>query len=258
MSDADDNRALAASALACLDLTSLGDADTPDSVAPLYGKMRGAWGHVAALCVWPRIVPYAKAATQGTGIKVATVVNFPKGAAHLAIATAETRASLAYGADEVDMVFPYHAFLEGDGDRAGRMVRALKDICGSAITLKVILETGALPGHEAITRASHIAIDNGADFLKTSTGKIEGQATPEAAEAMLGAIKASGAAHVGFKASGGIRSFDQARAYLAQADAIMGEGWAKPATFRFGASGLADALAKAWAGDVTAESRTGY
>lgn len=253
----DDAKALAARALSCLDLTSLNDADTPDSVAPLYGKMRGAWGHVAALCVWPRIVPYAKAATEGTGIRIATVVNFPKGAAHLAIAQAETRAALAYGADEVDMVFPYHAFLEGDGETAGHMVRVLKDICGS-VTLKVILETGAMPTQETIMRASLIAIENGADFLKTSTGKIDGQATLEAAEAMLGAIRMSGASHVGFKASGGIRTFDQAKAYLAQADAIMGEGWARPETFRFGASGLADALSKAWAGDLTAEGKAGY
>ena len=248
---------LACRALACLDLTSLGDADTEATVAPLYPRMRGDWGHVAALCLWPRILPHARSHVAGTGIRLATVVNFPKGRADIAVAEIETRAALVYGADEVDMVFPYQAFLAGNDAVAGRMVRALKDVCGPDVALKVILETGAIQTRDAIIRASRIAIDNGANFLKTSTGKIPGQATLEAASAMLGAIRDSGQS-VGFKASGGIRTLAQARAYLAQADAIMGAGWAGPSTFRFGASGLADALIKAWAGDMTAQGKAGY
>lgn len=253
----DATRAVAARALACLDLTSLNDADTEARVAPLYAKASGDWGHVAALCVWPRIVPYARKRFEGTGVKVATVVNFPHGRADFDVAEAETRAALAYGAEEVDMVFPYTAFLAGDEETPERLVARLKAVCGGAVALKVILESGALLTRPAIARASRIAIAGGADFLKTSTGKSRISATLEAADAILTAIRDSGAP-VGFKASGGIRSYAQARAYLALADGIMGPGWAGPATFRFGASGLADALAAAWRGDAARPAEGAY
>lgn len=252
-----DDRAIAARALACLDLTSLNDADTEARVAPLFAKATGNWGHVAAVCVWPRIVPYARKRFAGTDVKVATVVNFPHGRADFDIAQAETRAALAYGAQEVDMVFPYTAFLAGDEDTPLRLVERLKGLCGPEVALKVILESGALLTRPAIARASEIAIAGGADFLKTSTGKSKISATLEAADAMLGAIRASGA-KVGFKASGGIRSLAQARAYLALADGVMGAGWARPDSFRFGASGLADALSAAWAGDAGKTAEGAY
>jgi deoxyribose-phosphate aldolase len=124
------------------------------------------------------------------------------------------------------------------------MVAAVRDIVDGGRRLKVILETGELRDEASIAGASRLAIEAGADFLKTSTGKSPVSATPEAAEAMLGVIKQAGRA-VGLKASGGIRTLDEARLYLEIADRIMGPGWAKPATFRIGASGLYDELVAA-------------
>ena len=206
----------------------------------LCARTRWPAGRVAAVCVWPRFVSLCRARLAGTGVRVATVTNFPAGDPDIDGALGETRAVLAQGAEEVDLVFPYGAWLAGRRTLGRDLVAACKAVCG-ATPLKVILETGRLVSAENIAAASRDAIEAGADFLKTSTGKIEVSATLAAAETMLRAIRDS-ARPVGFKAAGGIRIADQAIAYLALADGIMGADWARPATFRFGASGLLDDL----------------
>ncbi len=227
-------------ALACLDLTELGDACSADDVAALCARAETPHGAVAAVCVWPRFIAAARAALGAAPVRIATVVNFPMGGEQVQAVAAETSAALAAGAHEIDLVLPYRAFAEGRADAAARMVDAVRDACGDA-TLKVILETGMLQEPALIRRAADLAIIEGADFVKTSTGKVQVGATPGAAVAMLAAIRAAGRP-VGLKPSGGVRSLADARTYLELADAAMGECWAGPGTFRLGASSLLGAL----------------
>jgi deoxyribose-phosphate aldolase len=152
--------------------------------------------------------------------------------------------ALKDGADEIDLVLPYRALLRGEPGVARDVVAGVRDMVDQERTLKVILETGMLPSPESITEASRLAVEAGADFLKTSTGKTPVSATPEAAAAMLSAIREA-SRPVGLKVSGGIRTLGDARRYLDLADRAMGAGWAKPQTFRIGASGLYDALVSA-------------
>ncbi|PCI24286.1 MAG: deoxyribose-phosphate aldolase [SAR324 cluster bacterium] len=230
------SKEVALRALQLIDLTSLGDNDSEETIKQLCIDAITEFGSTAAICVWPRFVPHVHNFLGENQIPVAAVTNFPQGKADLKIALAETKAAVAYGADEVDLVFPYQTWLAGNQQLAGDMVAACKEICRD-ITLKVILETGELGSVENIAGASMDAIRHGADFIKTSTGKSKVSATPEAAKAMLTAILESGKS-VGFKASGGIRTTEDAAIYLALADEIMGENWVSPQTFRFGASGL--------------------
>ena len=255
--------AAARRAIALLDLTELGDAATEADARALCAKARGRAGNngdavppVAAVCVWPRHAALAKGLLHGTAIRVATVINFPTGDAPLAEVWAQAQAALGNAADELDLVIPYKAFLAGDAAAASAMIAAIKALLPPGRRLKTILETGAYPDAAAIRAASDMAIAAGADFIKTSTGKIAAGASLDAARAMLEAIRASGRP-VGLKPSGGIRTLADADAYLGLADAIMGPGWATPETFRFGASGLWDALAGVIAGrDIGA--RSGY
>ncbi|WP_420402612.1 deoxyribose-phosphate aldolase [Nisaea sp.] len=236
MTDAD-----AARALSMLDLTSLGDDDCPDIVAALLNRAETPCGKVAAVCIWPRFVAQAKSALEDTGIRVATVANFPHGRPDIAAAVETTHQCVRDGADEVDVVWPYEAWLNGHRELAGDLVSACKAECGDKAHLKVILETGRLQTGDAIAGSARDAIAAGADFIKTSTGKTRVSATLEAAHIMLEAIRDSGRP-VGLKPSGGIRTTAQAAAYLHLADKIMGSDWATPETFRFGASSLLDAL----------------
>jgi deoxyribose-phosphate aldolase len=155
-----------------------------------------------------------------------------------------TSRALVDGADEIDVVLPYRAWLRGDTHVAADVLDGVRDLSSSGnpiATVKVIIETGELPDRAAIDRASHFVIARGADFVKTSTGKTPVSATLEAAEVIIEAIDVSGKP-VGFKASGGIRTLDDARSYLELAATLMGEEWISPTTFRFGASSLLDAL----------------
>lgn len=170
-------------------------------------------------------------------MKIATVVNFPSGDLAVADVIAETRQAIADGADEIDLVIPYRAFLSGDEAAVTEMVTAVKAACTSPVILKTILETGEIKDAALIRKASDLAIAAGSDFIKTSTGKVAVNATLAAAEIMLTAINESGKP-VGFKPAGGVRTVGDAEAYLALAASILGEGWATPKTFRFGASGL--------------------
>jgi deoxyribose-phosphate aldolase len=169
------------------------------------------------------------------------VINFPAGGEDIERAVDDTEEALSDGATEIDLVLPYRAFLAGHHEVARGMISAVRDIVDGGRRLKAILETGELREAASIAAASRLAIEAGADFLKTSTGKSPISATPEAAETMLGAIKQSGR-RVGLKPSGGIRTLEDARLYLDLADRIMGPEWATPGTFRIGASGLYDVL----------------
>jgi deoxyribose-phosphate aldolase len=231
---------IARRALVCLDLTNLDDDCDASAIDDLCRRAQTDHGSVAAVCIWPRFVTQAKKALEHTGIKVATVVNFPSGEEPLEDVAAMTRAALADGADEIDMVVPWERLAAGDADPIEEYVCAIKEVCGDA-TLKAILETGMLADPVLIGLASERALDGGADFLKTSTGKVAVNATPEAAGIMLKAIKRS-RKPAGFKASGGVRTTAEAGVYLELADEIMGAGWAGPKHFRFGASSLLDAL----------------
>ena len=237
MSDVD----FARRALKLLDLTELSDGCREDHIEALIQKAITPHGPVAAICIWPQFVTLAKGRLKGKGVKVATVINFPKGGDDVERAIEDTAEAIDDGADEIDLVMPYHAFLAGDDLTVRSMIGEVRDEIGDAGRLKVILETGALPDQASIRRAADLAIECGADFIKTSTGKTPISATPEAVRTMLDAIKASERT-IGLKPSGGIRTLQDAKDYLAIVDATMGPVWASVGTFRFGASGLYDAL----------------
>jgi deoxyribose-phosphate aldolase len=232
------DRELARLAISLLDLTDLGD-DTSEAAADALCD-RASDAGTAAVCVWPLYVARCVERLAGSGVKVATVVNFPAGTDPPDAAAAVTAAAVAAGADEIDAVLPYRAWLTGEDDGAAAVIDAVRAETGER-TLKVIIESGELPDRAAVDRAAHFAIAHGADFVKTSTGKTAVSATPGAAEIILEAIAVSGRP-VGFKAAGGIRTLADAKTYLDLAESIMGAGWATPSTFRFGASSLLDAL----------------
>jgi len=235
-----DMHAFARHAVSLVDLTDLSDEASAEQAAALTQRALALPVPVAALCIWPRFVAPTHKSLQGSSIKVATVVNFPHGGENIAATCDETKRAVQDGADEIDLVLPWKAFLEGRENEAARMISAVRAACEKA-HLKVILETGALREKVSIREASRLALAEGADFLKTSTGKIAISATPDAARTMLEEIKLSGQ-NVGFKASGGLRTFEQARLYFDLAEEIMGAGWATPSHFRYGASGLLDTL----------------
>ena len=238
----------AARLLPLIDLTSLQD-DRADDVASLCAKGRTPHGPVAALCSWPRHVAALRSCLGEAGPPwLASVVNFPAGAADAAAACAEARQCVAAGADELDLVWPYEAWLAGEREAALALVAAVRETAPEA-RLKVILETGAFAEDAAaIEEAGAGVIAVGADMLKTSTGKSPTGATPVAARAMLEAIRAA-ERPVGFKASGGVRSLEDALGYVEIAEAVMGAGWVAPETFRIGASRLLDELLSALGGD---------
>jgi deoxyribose-phosphate aldolase len=232
-------------ALKLMDLTTLNDDDTDQKVIELCANAKTALGNTAAVCIYPRFVPIAKKtlAAQGTPeVRIATVTNFPHGNDDIEIAVAETKAAIAYGADEVDVVFPYRALIAGNEKVGFELVKQCKVACGD-ITLKVIIETGELKEPALIKLASEIAIKAGADFIKTSTGKMPVNATPEAAKIMLTVIRDMGVANtVGFKPAGGVKTSQDAAQYLAMADDILGSDWADQMHYRFGASSLLTSL----------------
>jgi deoxyribose-phosphate aldolase len=240
MSEGADLATTARRAIVCLDLTNLEDGCTQADVERLCGRAQTRASSTAAVCVWPRFVAQAGKVLKRTGIRVATVVNFPSGAEPLEIVKAATEQVLADGADEIDLVVPYRALMEGDPAAVETAVAEVRRVCGRA-PLKAILETGELREPGLIRAAAERALGGGADFLKTSTGKVAVNATPEAAEILLKAIRTSGA-NAGLKVSGGVRRTEEAKIYLDLCDEMMGASWAGPRHFRIGASGLLDAL----------------
>lgn len=232
------NRQIASLALSLLDLTDLTDNCTPDAIEKLCASARTPFGHAAAICIWPRFVKQARAILAAdNGVKIATVVNFPSGQMPVEGVLAETRQAIDDGADEIDLVIPYRAFIDGDEQAVRTMISEVKKVCPPPVLLKTILETGELRDRGLIRSASHIAIQEGADFIKTSTGKVAVNATLEAADIMLTCIRESGR-KVGFKPAGGVRTVGDARLYLNLAATIHSPDWPMPSTFRFGASGL--------------------
>lgn len=230
-------RALATRLLSLLDLTSLGENDTPAQIDLLCAAALAAPVPPAALCVYPEHVAGVRRQLQGSAIRLATVVNFPDGGGDPARVERETQRALAAGADEIDLVLPYRALLAGDAATAGAVVRAARAVCSDGIVLKLIIESGELGSAERIRQACALGLEAGVDFLKTSTGKVPVNATLAAAAVMLDAIAEAGG-RCGFKAAGGIRTLADAAAYLQLAEARLGAGWADPAHFRIGASAL--------------------
>jgi deoxyribose-phosphate aldolase len=228
-------------ALRSLDLTDLTETCTDQAIDALCRKALDPRGPVAAVCVWPQFVKRAQESLKGSSVRIATVVNFPAGGEDVGRVTDDVQEALSDGANEIDLVLPYGAVRRGDLAAATEMVEAVRELVDGDRLLKVILETGELKDAALIETASRIAIESGADIIKTSTGKTPVSATPEAAEIMLNAIKASGKP-VGLKPSGGIRTVADAKVYLDLADRILGQGWATPRTFRIGASSVYDAL----------------
>lgn len=229
-------------ALACLDLTRLSDGDTEADAIRLAERAAAAPGRVAALCVWPQL---ARAAVTHApaGVAVAAVANFPDGGTDIGRALRDTAQIVAAGAQEVDVVLPWRALAAGDEAQAAALLRAVRREC-EGLVLKVILESGELRTPALIDRAARLAIAEGADFLKTSTGKTAVGATPEAARVMLAAIAAdAGAAtRVGFKASGGVRSVADAEVYADLVEQALGAQALGPRRLRIGASALLDEI----------------
>jgi deoxyribose-phosphate aldolase len=228
--------------LAALDHTRLGTDDTDEDIRHFCVDAAAGTARPAAVCVHPQFAGVARRTLDADGapeIAVAVVTNFPKGGSAAAQPIVEICRAGVAGAAEFDLVFPWRAWLAGN--RAA--VESLLAACRAASArrcLKVILETGELGEPRLISEAASLALDAGADFIKTSTGRTAVGATPEAARAILETIRDRG--HGGFKASGGIRTVADAASYLDLADTILGAGWARPATFRIGASSLLAAL----------------
>jgi deoxyribose-phosphate aldolase len=225
-------------ALACLDLTSLNDADTEADIAKLCQRAQSPLGPVAAVCVWPRLAAFARSQLP-VHIGVAAVANFPHGSPDVGAAVRDTQQIVQAGAQEVDLVLPYKSLIAGDEAAVSSLLNAVR-LASPGLVLKVILETGELKTPELIQRASQLALDAGANFLKTSTGKTQVHATVDAARTMLSAIAASPAAkdRVGFKASGGIKTVQDAIFYEVLTQQLLGLAILAPKRFRIGASSL--------------------
>lgn len=252
--------ALAQRTLAALDLTCLDEEAKPDRIDALCRAARTRFGDVAAVCVYPEYVVSARQTLDAFGaptIRVATVANFPDGSGDPARAVRETQRAVAAGADEVDVVFPWRALLDGFEQPGHDLVGGCKKACGDGARLKVILETGHLARPALIRRASEIAITAGADFIKTSTGKVAVNATVGAAVIMLQAISDHGG-ECGFKAAGGIRRLVDAAHYFDIADRLLGTGWATPERFRIGASSLMDEVLEALGEHAPRGAGSGY
>lgn len=235
-----DRSVLARRAISLMDLTALGEDCTIATVEELCDRARTY--RTAAVCVWPDFVIQADAALGGSGTAIATVVNFPTGDERPYNVGVLTDHALVDGATEIDVVLPYRAFIAGDLRSAEQVLSIVRRLTSRAgAQMKVILETGELPDSVIIGAAAKFAIDHGADFIKTSTGKTPISATPAAAEIMLTEI-AQADREVGIKPSGGIATFEDAALYISLADQVMGPEWATPARMRLGASRLLDAL----------------
>ena len=245
-------------ALSCIDLTTLNSTDTPAqgekfalNVSRFSENFPGL-PNVAAICVYPTLVEPVKKSLQAPGVKIASVsAGFPSSQTFLDVKVLETIMAVSKGADEIDIVLNLGHFLAEDYLAAVREISTLKGACESAL-LKVILETGALKSYSQIWKASFLAMEGGADFIKTSTGKLEPAATPEAAWVMCRAIKSyyeKTNLKVGFKAAGGIAETTDALKYIAIIKEVLGDEWLNNRMFRIGASRLANNLLKSISGE---------
>ena len=238
-------------ATSMIDLTTLEGSDTPGKVRHLCAKAvvpdpaRPEIPSVAAICVYPALVPVAADALKGTGVAVASVATgFPSGQTSLQVKVEETREAVAAGASEIDMVISREAYLAGDDARVTREIEAVKEACGDA-HLKVILETAELPTYAHIRHASELAIHAGADVIKTSTGKAATGATPGVVLVMLETVRdhyLKTGKVVGVKAAGGVSTTKAALHMLVLVKETLGDDWLTPERFRIGASSLLNGL----------------
>ena len=238
-------------AISMVDLTTLEGQDTPGKVAQLAAKAvcpapeRPEIPSCAALCVYPTRVPDARRALDGSGVAVASVATgFPSGLTSMELRLEETRQAVAAGADEIDMVISRDAYLSGDDQRVVTEVEEIKAACGPA-HLKVIVEADELGGYDHVRHATLLAMEGGADFVKTSTGKVGKGATPGATLVMLEAVRDYAHRHgraVGMKAAGGVRTSKQAINLLVLVKETLGDEWLTPDRFRIGASSLLNDL----------------
>ncbi len=235
--------------LSMIDLTTLEGKDSPGKVKQLCYKAAHLHDqypdlpNVAAICVYPTMVPIAKKALTGTNINIASVAtSFPSGMADLQSKLDEVKSVVDAGANEIDMVISRGRFLRGDYNYVSDEIAQVKEACGDA-HLKVILETGELVTLDNVRLASDIAMEAGADFIKTSTGKVSPAATPPVVLTMLEAIRdfeTKTGEKIGMKPAGGIGTAKQAIQYLVMVKETLGEDWLSPDLFRFGASSLAN------------------
>ena len=235
--------------LSMIDLTTLEGKDSPGKVKQLCYKAAHLHDqypdlpNVAAICVYPTMVPIAKKALTGTNINIASVAtSFPSGMADLQSKLDEVKSVVDAGANEIDMVISRGRFLRGDYNYVSDEIAQVKEACGDA-HLKVILETGELVTLDNVRFASDIAMEAGADFIKTSTGKVSPAATPPVVLTMLEAIRdfeTKTGEKIGMKPAGGIGTAKQAIQYLVMVKETLGEDWLSPDLFRFGASSLAN------------------
>lgn len=234
-------------AIRCMDLTTLEGADTPGKVVAMCAKavrpdaLDSSIPSVAAVCLYPSLVPVAVGQLRGTGVRVASVGGgFPSGLGPLRARLEEVRAAVEMGADEVDIVLNRSAFLAGRHRQAFEEIVASKEACGDA-SMKTILEIGELGSYDQIRRASVLAMAAGSDFIKTSTGKIGSSATLPGALCMMEAARDffhETGRQVGIKVAGGIRESKQAVSYLVLLHETLGADWMGPELFRLGASSL--------------------
>jgi len=245
-------------ALSCIDLTTLNSTDNPIQGEKFARKVSAfkdqfpGLPNVAAICVYPTLVESVKKNLQASGVNLASVcAGFPSSQTFLDIKVMETKMAIAKGANEIDIVLNLGDFLAGDHASVIQEISMLKRACGE-VHLKVILETGALKSHANIWKASLLAMQAGADFIKTSTGKLEPAATPEAAWIMCSAIKhyyEKTNKKIGFKAAGGIVEPEDALKYIAIVKEVLGDEWLNNKLFRIGASRLANNLLTAIQGE---------
>jgi deoxyribose-phosphate aldolase len=252
-------------AIACMDLTSLEGKDSEGRVRSLCAKALHPAPHlpdvphVAAVCLYPNLVAIAKELLRGTGVKVAAVSTaFPSGLSSMEVKLADTAEAIVNGADEIDMVIDRGAFLSGHYRQVYDEIGAVKKVCtstGSApVHLKVILETGELGSYDNVRRASDLALEAGADFIKTSTGKVGTNATFPVAVTMCEAIRDYArrtGRRAGLKVAGGVRTTKQAMTYLVIIKETLGESWLTPDLFRIGASSLLDDLLMQYEKELT-------
>lgn len=231
---------LASRIVPLVDLTLLKEDCDEQSVRQLCENAHTPFGGVACVCVLPHFTHLAKRLLKDTSVNVATVCNFPSGDARLEKTLAEIDTALLQGADEIDLVMPYQHYFLGERGEVINYVESCREACPEPILLKVILETGAFPSQDLVYAAAKDMIYAGADFIKTSTGKIPVGADLESVRSILKAIKEtiSFQQDVGVKISGGIRTVEQVMPYLELAETLMGHAWISPHTFRIGTSQL--------------------
>ena len=247
------------SCLSMIDLTSLKTDDTPESIERLVGKVNAfkesfpAYPLPASICVYPNFAGIVKAARACDDVHVTVVAAcFPSSQSFLEVKLKECELAVLDGADEVDIVLSLGAFLSGDYETAGNEIRAVREVIdraaasqGRKVTLKVILETGLILKHELIADASFLAMESGADFIKTSTGKVTVNATPAAAYVMCQCITKyyeKTGRRVGFKPAGGISTSLDAVCYYSIVSTLLGKEWLDKSLFRFGVSRLANTV----------------